>query len=112
MSRSDELDDHLKRIEERQRGWKTHGFLPIQGEPVGISSELEFAVSTLVRVQYRNIDQWETYIIYRFTSDGIQSKTYVKSSCNYEHIQFTDEEAIAIAAAAAAKHLGQKDGEG
>lgn len=95
MSRSDDLDDHLKRIEEKQRGWKTHGFLPIEGEPIGISPELEFAVSTFVRIRYRGIDQWEIYTVYRFTDDGIQRKTYVVSSPTYGHVQFTDEEAIA-----------------
>ena len=112
MSGSDDLYDRLNRLEERQRGWKTHGFLPIEGEPIGISSELEFAVSTLVRIRYRGIDQWEIYTVYRFTDDGIQRKIYVVSSPTYGHVQFTEEEALAIAAVAAAKHLGQHDGEG
>ena len=102
----DKWDDRLKRIEDLQRGWGGRDFVDLDKE-TNLSPELEFAVSTFVRLRYRNFDVWEVCKTYSFADEGIKLRIYVQPARG--EIRFTDEEAITIAANLANKHLSQSD---
>ena len=64
----DKWDDRLKRIEDLQRGWGGRDFVDFDGE-TNLSPELEFAISTFVRLRYRNFDVWEVCKTYSFAAE-------------------------------------------
>lgn len=107
---SDNLLDRLDRLLTQMRGSeKFDDFERLEGEP-SISSELEFAVSTLAKLKYRGYSSWQVNVVYKFTSDGvIRTKTYVHPGNIALLIEYTESEAIAIAQAAALKQLNQSD---
>lgn len=75
-----------------------------------LSPELEFAVSTLVRLRYRDFDVWEVQKTYLFAAEGIKLRIYVRAACG--EIRMTAEEAIVIASNLTNKHLDQEEKEG
>lgn len=104
----DELKDTLKRLEETRkrteaeqlRRQKSERYFSLTGD-VPISPELLVAVKTLTEVEYRGADAWKVTLTYLFSSERILVKTHVVSASG-PLIEFTPDEAIAIAAMASA----------
>ena len=69
------------------KGWREEGFSPIEN-PL-ISPELQAAVSALVKAEYRGVDEWRIFTVYKVNAKGVQAKTYVDSGTGYEPIRFT-----------------------
>lgn len=105
-----EFDDRLRELQEMTQKWKQDGFCPVEGE-ILVPPELEFAVSTLLKLRYRGVDQWKVYTIHRFNKEGVQVKTYVEGFDGVSSFKFTAEEAILIANAAAAKEFNKPNSE-
>lgn len=105
-----EFDDRLRELQEITQKWKQDGFCSVEGE-ILVSPELEFAVSTLVKLRYRGADEWKVHTVYRFNTKGVQVKTYVEGFDGVDSIRFTASEAILIANAAAAKEFNQPNNE-
>ena len=74
----DSWDDKLKRIENIQRGWGGSGFVELEGE-TNLPPELEFAVSTFVRLRYRGFDVWQVNTTYSFADEGIKFRTDIQA---------------------------------
>lgn len=103
-----EADDRFRELREIHDRLKRDGFSPLNGEPK-ISPELEFAISTLLKLKYRDVEKWEFHLTYKFTAHGVRVKTSVEGYDGANIIRFTEEEAIAMANVAAAKHLNQPE---
>ncbi len=103
-----EADDRFREIREIYDRLNRDGFSQLKGEPK-ISPELEFAISTLLKLRYRDVDKWKFHLTYEFTDHGVRVRTSVEGYNGADIIRFTEEEAIAIANIAAAKHLNQPE---
>lgn len=99
-------DDRLNRMEDVLRGWGGRDFVGLEGE-TNLPPDLEFAVSTLVRLRYRGFDVWRVNRTYSFASEGIKVRTSVEAYL--KSVELTAEEAILIATDLVRKHMNQSD---
>ena len=114
-----EPDDRLNQIQKRQKETEEllqklqkpnmDEFLPFEGQ-LPISQELQQALSTLIKLRYRGISAWRVQLTYRFKDGGVQVKTYVRAD-DGPLVDFTESEAIIIAAALLADDQEQQKGD-
>ena len=109
MNRMDRVERKLEKLKDKMKNPTrfNHDFSLLNGEP-SIPGEQILLLSTLVKFCNRDCDNWSIFVEYKYTSQGIQTKTFVQSM-DAKTISFTAEEAIAIAANLANKHLNQSD---
>ncbi len=101
----DKWDDGQQWLDQL-RGWGGHDFVDLEGE-TNLPPDLEFAVSTLVRLRYRGFDVWRVNRTCSFASEGIKVRTLVEG--HLKSITLTAEEAILIATDLVRKHMNQSD---